>query len=82
MPTRRDGSSNALYMVIVVLLKSDKKLDCEHFIRENLQLLINTRTDYGNSFLHLAVECIIDSVPCTPLAKLLVEKGMIWTSML
>ena len=64
-----------LMYVSIVLLSSNKKHDCEAWIREHMSELTSLRTIAGESILHLAVLGILVVFPKAPLVKLLVEDG-------
>ena len=64
-----------LLQLLVVLLASNKKSDCERWIREHLSELISLRRGGGNSILH---DCLFISVGCfskEPIRRLFIEEG-------
>ena len=71
----KDVCFDVLFMIIVVILRSNKKPETEAFVRENIQELKRIRTKYGESLLHFAADLYLSNLPCIPLVRLLVEEG-------
>ena len=66
-----------LVQLLMFLLSSNKKLECEHWIREHMSELISIRTYFGNSILHTALDERVGRfrLPREPIVRLLVEAG-------
>ena len=63
-----------ILQLIVVLLESNRKMECEAWIKEHLSTLRSVRNNDGDSILHLAITVPIGGFNRISIVKVLVEK--------
>ena len=64
-----------LVSLIVVLLESNKKLECEVWVKEHLSGLMSVKAYHDNTVLHVALDMHNLRLPREPLVRLLVEEA-------
>ena len=70
---RRSGCIKVILQLIVVLLTSNKRPECEAWITEHSVELMSLTADRGNSILHLALDISVNSFPRAPFVRMLVK---------
>ena len=67
--------NSLLMQLLVALLWSNKRLECENWIREHLSKLASLRTGTGDTILHLLLSDHVGLLPKEPLTRIMVEEA-------